>query len=52
MFRSRIFTFWFVSMLVVWAGLFCTFNDLGFLASHFHYPLIMVVGGICGRAYT
>lgn len=44
MFRSRIFTFWFVSMLVVWAGLFCTFNDLGFLASHFHYPLIMVVG--------
>jgi len=44
MFRSRVFTFWFVTMLIVWAGLFYSFNDLGFLLSHLHYPLIMVVG--------
>lgn len=44
MFRSRIFALWFVSMLLVWAGLFWAFNDLNFLAGHFHYPLIMVVG--------
>ncbi|SKB08292.1 Uncharacterized membrane protein YfcA [Prosthecobacter debontii] len=44
MFRSKVFTFWFITMLIVWAGLFYSFNDLGFLASHFHYPLIMVLG--------
>lgn len=44
MFRSRAFTLWFISALIVWAGLFATFNDLAFLGSHWHYPAIMVVG--------
>jgi uncharacterized protein len=44
MFRSRIFTVWFIGALLVWAGLFHAFNDLAFLASHWHYPVIMVLG--------
>lgn len=44
MFRSKVFTSWFVIMLIVWAGLFFSFSDLSFLSSHLHYPAIMVVG--------
>ncbi|MEN3943106.1 sulfite exporter TauE/SafE family protein [Prosthecobacter sp. SYSU 5D2] len=44
MFRSKVFTFWFIGALIVWAGLFYSFSDLAFLASHLHYPAIMVVG--------
>ncbi len=44
MFRSRLFTAWFCSALAIWAGLFASFSSLGFLASHWHYPLIMVLG--------
>lgn len=44
MFRSKVFTSWFVGALIVWACLFYNITDLEFLASHLHYPLIMVVG--------
>lgn len=44
MFRSRIFTAWFFGALMVWVGLFLAFNDLPFLASHWHYPASMVLG--------
>ena len=44
MFHSRIFKIWFISALVVWVFLFATFNDVSFLASHWHYPAIMVLG--------
>ena len=44
MFRSRIFTAWFFGALIVWVGLFLSFNDFEFLASHWHYPAIMVLG--------
>lgn len=44
MFHSRIFTIWFIGALFVWVGLFCAFNDMAFLASHWHYPAIMVLG--------
>ncbi len=44
MFQSRIFVAWVLMALVVWAGLFSTFNDLKFLAEHWYYPAIMVLG--------
>ncbi len=44
MFQSRIFTVWFMIAFLIWIGLFATFNDLSFLASHWHYPAIMVLG--------
>ena len=31
-------------MLLVWGGLFYAFNDVEFLAAHWYYPAIMVVG--------
>jgi len=44
MFKSKVFTIWFISALAVWLGLFITYNDLSFLASHWYYPAIMVLG--------
>lgn len=44
MFQSKIFRVWFIVMLLVWAGLFVTFNDAAFLAEHWYYPAIMVLG--------
>jgi uncharacterized membrane protein YfcA len=44
MFRSRIFTVWFVSALCLWAWLFLTYCNIEFLLGHWHYPLIMVLG--------
>jgi uncharacterized membrane protein YfcA len=44
MFRSRIFTCWFIGALVVWLGLFVSFSDLAFLRDHWFYPAIMVLG--------
>ncbi len=44
MFQSRIFTVWFLTALVVWAGLFGVLSDVAFLAAHWFYPAIMVVG--------
>ncbi|MCU0796722.1 MAG: sulfite exporter TauE/SafE family protein [Akkermansiaceae bacterium] len=44
MFRSKVFTAWFFIALTTWIILFTQFNSLEFLASHFHYPLIMVLG--------
>ena len=44
MFRSRVFTIWFIAALIVWIGLFATFNSFEFLASHWYYPAIMVLG--------
>lgn len=44
MFRSRLFTVWFCSALAVWGGLFAKYSSLSFLATHWHYPLVMVLG--------
>jgi uncharacterized membrane protein YfcA len=44
MFKSRYFTVWVIVALIVWAGLFFSFVGLAFLASHWHYPAIMVLG--------
>ncbi len=44
MFHSRIFTAWFLLALSVWGWLFCTYCGWDFLQSHWHYPLIMVLG--------
>ncbi len=44
MFRSRIFTVWFAIALALWALLFWQFNSLQFLASHWYYPAVMVLG--------
>ena len=44
MFRSKIFTAWFFGALLAWACLFAAFNDFAFLANHWHYPSIMVLG--------
>lgn len=44
MFRSKVFTTWFIGALIVWGFLFQRFNSLEFLSTHYHYPLIMVLG--------
>lgn len=44
MFQSKIFRLWFVFMIGLWAVLFYFFNDLRFLAEHWYYPAIMVLG--------
>jgi uncharacterized membrane protein YfcA len=44
MFKSKIFLCWFIGMLVVWAGLFYTYNHVEFLLEHWYYPTIMVLG--------
>ncbi|MFM2043839.1 MAG: hypothetical protein RLY86_2415 [Pseudomonadota bacterium] len=44
MFESPIFRAWLLTAVTVWAGLFYTFNDLAFLAEHWYYPVIMVLG--------
>jgi len=43
-FRSKIFAGWFIVALMVWGALFYNFNSLEFLATHYHYPLIMILG--------
>lgn len=44
MFRSRIFRAWLLTAATVWVVLFWNFNSLSFLAEHWYYPLIMVLG--------
>lgn len=44
MFKSKIFRIWFIAMLLVWAALFSAFNDAAFVAEHWYYPAIMVLG--------
>lgn len=44
MFKSKIFRLWFAIMLLVWVALFVAFNDAAFLAEHWYYPAIMVLG--------
>ena len=44
MFNSRIFRIWFFGMLCLWAWLFWNFNSLEFLAEHWYYPAVMVLG--------
>lgn len=44
MFRSRVFTIWFIVALITWGGLFAGFVDLQFLADHWFYPAVMVLG--------
>ncbi len=42
--ESRIFRFWLMTGVTVWAILFYTFNNLAFLFEHWYYPATMVVG--------
>lgn len=44
MFKSKIFLGWFLGMLVLWAILFGTLNNLQFLKEHWYYPAVMVLG--------
>ena len=44
MFRSKVFSGWFIGALIIWAALFAIFNDLRFFVEHWHYPAIMVLG--------
>jgi uncharacterized protein len=44
MFRSRIFSTWFVLALFAWLGLFTAFDSITFLGSHWYYPAVMVLG--------
>ena len=43
-FESRIFRRWYVGMMVLWVVLFATLNSVSFLAEHWYYPAIMVLG--------
>ncbi len=43
-FESRIFRGWYGGMMLVWLVLFVVFNSLTFLADHWYYPAIMVLG--------
>jgi len=43
-FKSRIFTIWFVSALSVWAFLFIEFNSVEFWLAHWYYAAMMVAG--------
>jgi uncharacterized protein len=43
-FESKLFRLWLVVAMVTWVSLFITFNDLKFLADHWFYPAIMVLG--------
>ena len=44
MFRSKIFTTWFIVALFAWSSLFYWISSLSFLAAYWHYPAIMVLG--------
>lgn len=44
MFKSRVFTLWFLGALLAWFFLFYQFNSLAFLAANWYYPAIMVLG--------
>ena len=44
MFKSRIFTTWYVAALCIWVALFAVFNSIQFLIEHWYYPAIMVAG--------
>jgi uncharacterized membrane protein YfcA len=44
MFKSKIFSSWFVFALLTWGALFATFDTISFLASHWYYPAVMVLG--------
>ena len=43
--RPRFFQIWFCLALIGWAFLVTRFVDLSFLAAHWFYPAIMVLGG-------
>lgn len=43
-FESRIFRRWYVGMMLLWVALFATLNSFSFLAEHWYYPAIMVLG--------
>lgn len=44
MFGTRLFRFWFIAALSLWFILFANFSSLSFLAEHWYYPAIMVLG--------
>lgn len=43
-FESRVFRCWYAGMMVLWVVLFATLNSVSFLAEHWYYPAIMVLG--------
>ena len=44
MFSSRIFTAWYVGMMIAWVPLFQAFCSIGFLLDHWYSPAVMVLG--------
>lgn len=43
-FESKLFRLWLAVALITWISLFIVYNDLVFLAQHWFYPAIMVLG--------
>jgi uncharacterized membrane protein YfcA len=43
-FKSKIFSSWFVFAGLTWGALFAAFDSISFLASHWYYPAVMVLG--------
>lgn len=44
MFSTKLFRGWFIAALLLWLWLFPQFSSLAFLAEHWYYPAIMVLG--------
>jgi uncharacterized membrane protein YfcA len=44
MFKSKIFTTWYLAALTVWLVLFYIFDSISFLMAHWYYPAMMVGG--------
>lgn len=42
--QSRIFRVWLLVAIALWGAAFAAWNDLRFLAAHWYYPAIMVLG--------
>jgi uncharacterized membrane protein YfcA len=44
MFKSKVFTTWFILAYCAWAGLFYSFDSISFFIAHWYYPATMVAG--------
>jgi len=44
MFKSKVFSVWLGAGYFAWILLFTTFDSIGFLAAHWYYPAVMVLG--------
>ncbi|MBL8751440.1 MAG: sulfite exporter TauE/SafE family protein [Planctomycetes bacterium] len=42
--QSPIFRVWLIAVVALWGAAFLAWNDIAFLAEHWYYPAVMVVG--------